>query len=435
MSISEHIKLQRISGRTARRPGAGRAQMVVIGAGPYGLSVAAHLRALGVQVRVFGDVMSSWRLHMPAGMNLKSTPAASSLSAPVPGYTLADFCEATGIQPLTGTQIVPAELFIAYGEWFQRHQVPDVEPLLVQRLARADGAGFALQLSDGSELTADGVVIASGLNGFAYTPPELAAAAGPDGPSATGLVSHSSQHSDLSVFAGREVAVIGAGQSALESAALLHESGARVQVLVRGAVRWGLPPKPPKTGVLGMLPTPNSPLGPTWRIYPFSHASQMFRYLPADTRLRLVRQVLGPLGAWWLRDRVDGSLPVLEGHQVTSARADAGKIMLGVDSPDGTGEIRVDHALAATGYRVDLARLHYLDPALRAELRQVHGWPHLTGSFESSVPGLFFTSLAAAETFGPVMRFACGAGIAARRISAAVAAGHGSLAGAESRPW
>jgi thioredoxin reductase len=248
-------------------------------------------------------------------------------------------------------------------------------------------------------------------------------------------VSHSSQHRDLSVFAGREVAVVGAGQSALESAALLHESGAHVQVLVRGTVRWGLPPTPPRTGLLGMLPKPNSPLGPTWRIYPFSHAPHMFRYLPADARLRLVRQVLGPLGAWWLRDRVDGNLPVLEGHQVTAARGEAGKIVLSVDSPEGFRELQVDHALAATGYRVDLARLDYLHPTLRDELRQVSGWPHLTGSFESSVPGLFFAGQAAAETFGPVMRFACGAGFAARRISAAAAAGHGSTAGAETRPW
>jgi FAD-dependent urate hydroxylase len=396
---------------------------VVIGAGPYGLSVAAHLRGRGVPVRVFGDVMSSWRLNMPTGMCLKSAPDASSLSAPGPGYTLTDFCDANGIRPLTGTEIVPAELFIRYGQWFQQQVVPGVEPLMVQRLARAGRHGFGLTMSDGSELTTNAVVMASGLNGFAHVPPELASAAGPGGPSPDGLVSHSSQHRDLSVFAGREVAVIGAGQSALESAALLHENGAGVRVLVRGTARWGQPPKPPHTGLLSAVPEPNSPLGPTWRIYPFSHAPFMFRYLPADTRIRLVRQVLGPLGAWWLRDRVDGKLPVLQGHRVTSAQAgDDGKIVLTAASVDGPHELRVDHVLAATGYRVDLGRLDFLDPALRSEVQRVSGWPHLTSSFESSVPGLFFTSLAAAETFGPVMRFVCGSGFAARRISAAVAA-------------
>jgi len=395
---------------------------VVIGAGPYGLSVAAHLRGKGVPVRVFGDVMSSWRLNMPTGMCLKSTPSASSLSSPAPGHTLADFCKASGIAPLTGTQIVPGELFVRYGEWFQQQAVPEVEPLMVQRLARTGSRGFELSLSDGSELTTDAVVMASGLNGFAYVPPELASAAGPDGPRPDGLVSHSSQHRDLSVFAGREVAVVGAGQSALESAALLHERGANVRVLVRGTTRWGSPPEPPRAGLLGALPEPNSPLGPTWRIYPFSHAPFMFRYLPADTRIRLVRQVLGPLGAWWLRDRVDGVLPVMDGHRVTSARADGGKVVLTVKSAAGSDELPVDHVLAATGYRVDLERLGFLDPALRNQVSRVVGWPHLSGSYESSVPGLYFTSLAAAETFGPVMRFVCGAGFAARRISASVAA-------------
>jgi FAD-dependent urate hydroxylase len=396
-----------------------RRPAVVIGAGPYGLSVAAHLRGRGVPVRVFGDVMSSWRLHMPAGMCLKSTPDASSLSAPKPGYTLADFCVASGMRPLTGNQIVPADLFIRYGEWFQRQVVPDVEPLMVRRLARA-GRGFELELSDGSELSTDVVVMASGLNGFAYVPRELTAVAGPDGLSPHGLVSHSSQHDDLSVFAGREVAVVGAGQSALESAALLHESGAGVRVLVRGTARWGRPPQPPRTGLLSMLPEPNSPLGPTWRIYPFSHAPFMFRYLPYATRIRLVRRVLGPLGAWWLRDRVDGKLPVLEGHRVIAAKADGGKVTLTVASAAGTQQLTVDHVLAATGYRVNLGRLGFLDGELRNGIRQVAGWPHLTGSFESSVPGLFFTSLAAAETFGPVMRFVCGAGFTARQITAAV---------------
>jgi cation diffusion facilitator CzcD-associated flavoprotein CzcO len=395
---------------------------VVIGAGPYGLSVAAHLRGRGVPVRVFGDVMSSWRLHMPTGMCLKSTPDASNLSAPAPGYTLADFCAAAGLRPLTGTQIVPAELFIRYGTWFQQQLVPEVENRWVTGLIRA-GNGFQLTLADGEEFCTDVVVMANGLNGFAHVPSALAdAVGGPDGLSPRGLVSHSSQHDDLSVFAGKEVAVVGAGQSALEDAALLHESGASVRVLVRGQARWGLPPRPARTGALSVLPEPNSPLGPTWRIYPFSHAPFMFRYLPEQARLNLVRSVLGPLGAWWLRERVEGKLPVQDGHRVTAVRPADGRAVLTVAAAAGSSELAVDHVVAATGYRVDLERLDFLDAGLRDQVSCVSGWPHLSTSFESSVPGLFFTSLAAAETFGPVMRFVCGAGFTARRVAGAVAA-------------
>jgi FAD-dependent urate hydroxylase len=394
---------------------------VVIGAGPYGLSAAAHLRGHGVQTRVFGDVMSSWRHHMPVGMKLKSPPHGSDLSAPAPGFGLADFSRASGQAPLTGHGIIPIELFVAYGRWFQERWVPDLEPETVTRLEQAGGR-FHLTLSSGEEFDTGAVVMAGGLNGYAHVPAELAAIA-PDGPSPDGLVSHTSQHPDLSVFQGREVAVIGAGQSALESAALLHEAGAGVQVLVRGQARWGIPPKPPRQGIMKLVPEPNSPLGDTWRIYPFSHGPAAFPYLPTETRLKLVKRVLGPLGAWWLKDRVVGQVPVLDGTRVVSAQREGDKVQLTVGSAAGQQEMAVDHVLAATGYRVDLNRLDYLAPELAAQVQRVapSGFPDLAPTFESSVPGLFFTSLTAAATFGPVMRFVAGAGFAARRVSAGVA--------------
>ena len=395
---------------------------VVIGAGPYGLSAAAHLRGHGVQTRVFGDVMSSWRHHMPVGMKLKSPPHGSDLSAPAPGFGLADFSRASGQAPLTGHGVIPIELFVAYGQWFQERWVPELEPEQVTHLDRAGGR-FHVTLSSGEEFDAGTVVMASGLNGYAHVPPELAAIA-PDGPSPDGLVSHTSQHPDLSVFRGQEVAVIGAGQSALESAALLHEAGAGAQVLVRGQARWGIPPNPPRQGIWHLIPEANSPLGSTWRIYPFSHAPAAFRFLPVETRLRLVKRVLGPLGAWWLKDRVVGQLPVLDGHRIVAAQRAGDKVELTVASAGGQQEIAVDHVLAATGYRVDLARLDFLAPGLAAQVQRVEGsgFPDLSTSFESSVPGLFFTSLTAAASFGPVMRFVAGAGFAARRVGAGVAA-------------
>jgi cation diffusion facilitator CzcD-associated flavoprotein CzcO len=393
---------------------------VVIGAGPYGLSVAAHLRARGVSVRVFGEVMSTWRDHMPAGMFLKSTPDASSISAPAAGFTLGAFCAQDGPRPLREDEAVPIGLFIRYGQWFAERLLPDVEQQRVGRLERGERR-FHLTLTDGEELETDAVVLAVGGPDFAYLPDELAAAV-PAGPSPAAVVSHSSQHRDLSEFRGRDVAVIGAGQSALESAALLHEAGAAVRVLNRGHARFGYPPKAPPRGLLAVLPRPHSPLGPTWRIYPFSHAPALFRHLPARTRLRLVNRVLGPLGAWWLRDRVEGQIPVLDGHRVLHARQEGDKVLLTLDSGAGeSGELTADHVIAATGYRVDLGKLDFLGPDLRASIRTLDGWPCLSADSESSVPGLFFAGLTAAATFGPVMRFVCGTGFAARRISAAVA--------------
>ena len=226
---------------------------VVIGAGPYGLSVASHLRARGIGVRVFGEVMSSWRRHMPAGMCLKSTPDASSLAAPVPGFTLADFCAAQG-SPAAAREPGGARSSFSFATVSGSRSISSLTstPGGYARLTAADHR-FRLRLSSGDELEARAVVIASGLTSFSYIPPELAAAA-PEGPSPAGPVSHSSQHTDLSGFAGRAVAVVGGGQSALEGAALLHEAGAQVTVLVRGTARFGDPPREPATGLMSLLP-------------------------------------------------------------------------------------------------------------------------------------------------------------------------------------
>jgi len=393
---------------------------VVIGAGPYGLSVAAHLQGRGVRTRVFGDVMSSWRSHMPAGMCLKSTPDASSLSAPAPGFTLGDYCRSEQLMPLQGADVVPIGLFTRYGQWFQQALVPGVEQTWIRQFNRA-GDGFRLELSTGEDLQTRHVVVATGISGLDYVPDELAAVE-PGGPCPSGLVSHSSQHSNLSRFTGARVAVIGAGQSALESAALLHEAGAEATILARGTARFGTPPAAPANRFAAMLPQPRSPLGPTWRIYPFSHAAGLFPYLPLETRLRLVRRVLGPLGAWWLRDRVVGQVPILDGHAVRGAARDGDGVVLTTTCPDGEhATMRVDHVLAATGYRVDLARLGFLGPQLRSQLRLAGTFPQLSSSFQSSVPGLYFVGLPAAATFGPLMRFVCGTPLAAGRVSRAVA--------------
>lgn len=158
--------------------------VVVIGAGPYGLSTAAHLRGLGLHVRVFGSPMASWSQNMPEGMILKSSPAASSLSAPEPGYSLADYCRKNGVRPLGERHQVPISLFVRYGLWFRDHWAPDVEETEVAAVDQSVD-GFHVKLASGEELTAASVVVASGLSNLAHVPAALAAAA-PDGPSPAG---------------------------------------------------------------------------------------------------------------------------------------------------------------------------------------------------------------------------------------------------------
>jgi thioredoxin reductase len=385
--------------------------VVVIGAGPYGLSTAAHLTARGLHVRVFGSPMASWAENMPAGMLLKSPPSASMLSAPEPGFTLDDYCRQTGEDRLTGHDQVPVEMFVRYGRWFTEQLVPEVENVRVLGVDR-QADGFHLKLASGEELRATAVVVASGMDGFAYVPEQLAALV-PER-----LVSHSSQHADLAKFAGQDVVVVGAGQSAQESAALLHESGARVQLLARAQrLVFGAGPTP------GPHWQPDTPLGRSWALYGVVHQAAAFRFLPVATRLRLVQRVLGPFGSWWLKPRLDGVIPVHLGQYITGARRDGEGVTLTTQDGDGrTHTIETGHVLAATGYRVQLDALDFVGPELRAELTRTAGYPRLDAGLQSSVPGLYFTGIQAAATFGPLLRFTCGTEFAAPRLAAALAA-------------
>jgi FAD-dependent urate hydroxylase len=396
--------------------------VAVIGAGPFGLSTAAHLKARGLPVRVFGEPMVSWRDHMPAGMILKSTPAASAIDAPQPGHTLADYCDAAGVPRLvTDEDLIPVETFIAYGEWFQQRLLPGTERVRVVSVDHREGGGFELKLDSGETFTARAVVVATGLSGLAHLPPELAVA-GADGPAPTGPVSHSSQHHDLTRFAGRDLIVVGAGQSALETAALAAEAGARVRVVSRGRgkVDFGAAPwDQPRL-------RPESPFGRAWSLWVFSYYPHPYRYLPAGLRHYLVRRVLGPLGAWWLRDRFEDKVTVEEVERVVRTDAPDGGPHLTVRTlGGGTRELTADHVIAATGYRVDTAAMDFLGEGLRTGLAVSRGTPKLGAGYVSSVPGLYFTGLAAAASFGPVMRFVCGTAFASPRLAGHLAAAHG----------
>ncbi|WP_055493110.1 FAD-dependent oxidoreductase [Streptomyces sp. TP-A0356] len=395
--------------------------VAVIGAGPFGLSAAAHLRARGIPVRVFGEPMVSWRDHMPAGMLLKSTPAASNIDAPQRGHTLADYCDAAGIPRLvTDEDIIPVETFSAYGEWFQRKLVPELERVRVVSVDRRQGGGFELKLDSGELFTARAVVVATGLSGLAHLPPELAAAA--DGPAPTGPVSHSSQHHDLARFSGKELLVVGAGQSALETAALAAEAGARVRVISRGRGRVTFGAAPWQQPRL----RPESPFGRAWSLWALSRYPHPYRFLPAQTRHYLVRRVLGPLGAWWLRDRFEGRVEVREVAAIAGSSARDGNPVLTVRTHAGrTEELTADHVIAATGYRVNIAAMDFLGHELRAELAVSRGTPRLGAGYVSSVPGLYFTGLPAAASYGPVMRFVCGTEFASPRLAKHLAAAHG----------
>jgi len=395
--------------------------VAVVGAGPYGLSVCAHTNRRGLKTRILGETMRTWVSHMPRGMYLKSTPAASDFSAGRPGFGLADYCRTIGVPAPTGDDPVPLDLFTGYGRWFADQLESPVEPARVTRVDRVNG-GFELETDDGERFEAKSVVAAGGLMEHAYVPPELASLAN-GAASGEKLLTHSSQHADLGSFAGQDVAVVGAGQSALETAVLLADNGARPTVVARrDPLRFAQKPSALRTGPL-VSRKPDSPMGPGWSLYACAHGPALFRRLPHPVRFELVARILGPAGAWWLQDRFTDRFPVRTGHHLVRAEADGSRAALHTISPDGrAATLHADHIISATGYRIGPDAFGFLSPALRRQVTRSQGWPQLRAGFQSSVPGLYFVGFPAAGTYGPLMRFVCGTGYAASRVSAATAA-------------
>jgi thioredoxin reductase len=388
-----------------------KCDVAIIGAGPYGLSIAAHLRARGVDFRIFGNPMHTWLTHMPKGMRLKSEGFASSLYDPDSAFTLETYCKEKGIAYAKIGLPVPLEVFASYGLEFQRRFVPELENKLVSSLGRS-AQGFQVGLEDGEIFSARRVVTAVGLTHYEYVPPILAAL--PEE-----FVTHSSRHNTVDRFKGREVAVVGAGASALDLAALLHQAGAQVQVVARNPViRFHDPPDKLEPSWIDRLRTPITGIGPGWKLFLCTNAPLVFRQMSQEFRFDKVRRILGPAPCWFIKEQVVGKIPLIVDVNVTEAKVHNGRVSLQLTDSAGTQQLLMtDHVIAATGYKVDLRRLTYMDSDLQSGIRSVEHTPVLSSNFESSVPGLYFVGASAANTFGPLLRFAFGAGFTSRRLS------------------
>ena len=386
-------------------------EVAIVGAGPYGLSVAAHLQSRGIHFAIFGPPMEVWRQHMPQGMLLKSDGFASNLSDPAGSFTLKQFCQARGL-PYDDTRMpVPLETFINYGLAFQERLVPHLDVRRVTKIERT-ADGFNLQVDDGESFQARRVIIAVGISHFAYVPGLLSHLP-------KDLLTHSSEHRDCSALRNKKVTIIGAGASAVDIAALMHESGVDVTLVARASkIRFHDGPGTGRRSLWRRLRNPSSGLGPGWKSRIYTEAPGMFRHLPVNVRLRIVKNHLGPAPGWPMKARVQGKIPMLMGYSIAHAIASNGSVRLSLRAEDGSFyEHETDHVIAATGYKPDLRRLQFLDAAIRGEIRSLTNSPILSADFQSTVPGLYFVGIAAANDFGPMMRFAYGSDYTARRVA------------------
>ncbi|BAM88861.1 oxidoreductase/NAD(FAD)-dependent dehydrogenases [Bradyrhizobium oligotrophicum S58] len=392
-----------------------KVSVAIIGAGPYGLSLAAHLAGQAIDHRIFGRPMQFWSRIAETGGDryLKSYCFGTNISAPMPGYSFADYNGPRGLETFEPCSM---QNFAAYGQWFQQNVVPWVEDIDVARLDRQAG-GFGLSLADGSRCEAERVVIATGLSGFAYVPDLLATLPTP-------LVVHTSDVSSFAAFKGRDIAVVGAGQSALEAAALLFEAGARPQLLVREDEIFWQTRVSRERSLWRRMRSPIAGLGTGPKAWTLTHFPGAMHSLPDTWRTRFTRNHLPPEGAWWLRSRVEDKFPIHCSINVVQALEADGRVALTLrDTSKNNLERRlvVDHVVAGTGYDIDVDRLSFIEDEMRASITRLKRYPRLDASFESSVPGLHFIGPASAMSFGPLFRFVVGADYSAHVLSGRIA--------------
>jgi lysine/ornithine N-monooxygenase len=389
--------------------------VVIVGAGPYGLSIAAHLRERGIAYRIFGRPMLTWQ-KLPKGTYLKSLGFATDVYTPGRRQNFTAYCRERNLEAVEPCAMSD---FAQFGVWLQSWAVPDLESTEIRRITRSD-EGFVVTTAANETFTARQVIVAVGLTHFAQIPEEFQHLP-------PGLVTHTSDHSSFEMFAGKDVCVLGAGASALDAAAKLIEAAARPRLLVRGSwfgFSW-------KTAVRRSLweriRRPNSVLGYGFRSWVFEVLPGLTYYLPDAWRIRFHRTNYGPLGGWWLRDQVEGKVPARLKCSVVRAEARDGRLALTVaEEGQGQSEIVCDHVIAGTGYDINVDRLPFLENDLKAQIRRLESAPRLDRHFQSSVRGLYFVGVASSLSFGPLFRFVAGAEYTARTLTRVMARGRRS---------
>jgi hypothetical protein len=382
--------------------------VVIIGAGPYGLGAGAHLRQIkGLEVRVFGEPMWFWKNQMPAGMLLRSSWEASSLWDPRREFTLDVYQKASGKRIPAP---VPLDDFVNYGLWFQKQALGDIDRRAIAGVER-DASSFRVTIADGEVVRTKRVVVAAGIFPFAWRPAEFERSAAP-------LVSHASEHRDLSRFKNKRVIVVGGGQSALESAALLHEGGAKVEVIVRAPeLKWlGWKKRIQSLGSISKLFYSWTDVGPAG-ISQIVSIPALMQQLPRRTQDRLRIRSVRPAGSFWLLARLK-NVPLTTGRRILSASEEEDCIRLKLD--DGSERV-ADHVLLGTGYRVDISRYSFLPAEIIASLQRNGGYPQLGPGFESSIQGLHFLGAPAAWSYGPLMNFVSGTRYAGNKLASHIA--------------
>lgn len=378
-----------------------KTQFLVVGAGPFGLSSAAYAKHLGVDVTVVGKTLDFWRRNVPRGMLLRSGPDWQLDACEV--RTFEAYLQNRGLTQ-EEVQPVPLNVFCEYVEWFRQSYSIEPDPRLVTLLRRNGKGGFTARLEDGSEWEADQVLICPGFAFFPNFPDDLVRRL-PEG-----SFSHTCTTVNFDSFPGKRVVIVGGRQSAFEWAALIGEAGAEmVHVTFRH--------EKPRFGISDwswILPMAKRLLEDLswWRNLSDSKKEKIGHDFWATGRMILEA---------WLEPRVNQ--PNIRIYEKTN-------IAESVRKTDGTFDVILDngrslnahHVILATGYKPDIAKVHFLDQeSILNQMDKIDGFPVLDPEFQTNLRGLFVTGMCATRDFGPFFAFTVACPIAAKIIGEKVA--------------
>jgi thioredoxin reductase len=387
---------------------ANRVDIVIVGAGPYGISLALHLKAQRISFKIFGPPMDTWLNAMPKGMDLKSEGYASTIHDPS-GRSIATYCKEKGhpYRPVA----VPVSLasFGAYGLECYSRIGANADPSWVKEVSK-QGDEYRITLTDGAETFCSKVVIATGITHFAHLPEQFSGFS-------SDLVSHSSAHSDVAGLRGQSLLVVGAGASAIDLAVLAAEAGAHVTLACRQDIEWNVKRQDPRP-LYERIRLPESCMGPGIRSCLYEKSPIAFKALPLTMRDKIAREFAGPAGGWSVHERFSEAVSYLPHTVVQKMREVGSKVEVELnthDSPNRT--LTVDKVICATGYKSDLTRLKFISPDLMSRIAVLHGSPALSSTYECSSPGMYFVGKPSALTFGPLMRFVCGTEYSSKRLT------------------